>query len=101
MGHGDSVANEILVGGIPTPLKILVSWDDYFQYMRKNMFQTTNHFFFFLHAWRRCPKLIEMGWALDLNTVTALQHISAPTLLSKFSISQTGKATSKFHEWNQ
>ena len=44
MGHGDSVANEILVCGIPTPLKKkIVSWDDYFQYMEKEkMFQTTN-----------------------------------------------------------
>ena len=34
----------ILVGGIPTPLKNMkVSWDDYPQYMEKyKMFQTTN-----------------------------------------------------------
>jgi hypothetical protein len=45
MGHGDSVANEILVGGIPTPLKILVIgmiipniWKI------KAMFQTTNQY---------------------------------------------------------
>ena len=32
-----------LVGGIPTPLKISVNWDDYAQYMG-NMFQTTAQF---------------------------------------------------------
>ena len=32
-----------LVGGMPTRLKNMkVSWDDYSQYMGKNMFQTTN-----------------------------------------------------------
>ena len=33
----------LLVGGIPTPLKHMkVSWDYYFQYIWKKMFQTTN-----------------------------------------------------------
>jgi hypothetical protein len=36
----------ILVGGIPTPLKIIVSWDDSSQLNGKikAMFQTTNHY---------------------------------------------------------
>ena len=39
--HGD--APLLLVGGIPTPSENMkVSWDDYSQYMEKNMFQTTN-----------------------------------------------------------
>jgi len=38
--------DNILVGDIPTPLKNMkVSWDDYSQYMEKQiMFQTTNQY---------------------------------------------------------
>jgi hypothetical protein len=39
--------DSILVGGIPTPLKILVTWDDYSQYMENiKMFETTNQHIF-------------------------------------------------------
>jgi hypothetical protein len=30
-----NLRHSLLVGGIPTPWKILVSWDDYSQYMEK------------------------------------------------------------------
>jgi len=33
-----------------------VSWDDYSQYMKKNMFQTTNHFYVFFFVRRYYPE---------------------------------------------
>ena len=53
------MVNNILVGGIPTPLKNMkVTWDHYSQYiMEQKMFQTTNQYYIFLVTVCRCSKV--------------------------------------------
>ena len=62
---------QFLVGGWPSPLKNMkVSWDDYSQYLKKKMFQTTNQ----VWSW---AKVLPVCFRVALATTVGIMKVGS------------------------